>query len=245
VHIVDEEGRQRVLCGVNRSGLEYDKAGNGISEEEIAFICQEWKAEIIRLPFNQEWMSHDKAYANFVDEVIRWVWRNGAYAVLDLQWENTTVKIPPIPNEDAIGLWRSIAERYKDEPAVLYDIHNEAHDTSWPAWRARAIQIIEAIRAVHPRALIFVSGLDWAFDLRGWVKNLCPFPTSSTQLTCTLDAPKASGTTISAALRSAYQFLWVSSAVRKRTSCGEAACSTISPARDWDGWAGPGRIGPT
>ena len=33
---------------------------------------------------------------------------------------------------------------------------------------ARALRLIDAIRAVHAEALIFVSGVSWAFDLRGF-----------------------------------------------------------------------------
>jgi hypothetical protein len=173
--LVNEEGEMMVLRGVNRSGLEYDKQGNGMDKEEIDYICQVWKAQIIRIPFNQEWIITDTQYDNFLDQVISWIVANNAYVLLDLQWQNTQVKIPPIPNEEAVDMWKILAERYKENPAVLYDIHNEAHNTTWAAWRARAIEIIEGIRSVHSRALIFVSGLDWAYDIRGWGQNPLPY----------------------------------------------------------------------
>ena len=173
--IVDEEGNIRILRGVNRSGFDYDKSGAGISEDEIAYICSVWKAQIIRLPFNQDWIMRDPDYIVFFDKIIGWINKNGAYALLDLQWRNTAVKIPPIPDEEAIGMWQIIAEKYRDNPGVLYDIHNEPHDTTWQAWRERASQIIEAIQSVHPRALIFVGGMDWAYDLRGWGANPLPY----------------------------------------------------------------------
>ena len=173
--IVDENGTMMILRGVNRSGLEYDKNGTGISREEIDFICQDWKAQIIRIPFNQEWIMNDQAYNNFLDQVVGWIISNDAYVLLDLQWQNTTVQIPPIPDEEAIDMWKILAARYKNNSGVLYDIHNEAHDTSWEAWRARASEIIEGIRSVHDKALIFVSGLDWAYDLRGWGQQPLPY----------------------------------------------------------------------
>jgi endoglucanase len=173
--IVDEKGEQRILRGVNRSGFDYDKSGDGISEEEIAFICTQWKAQIIRYPFNQEWIMNDPAYVATLEKVIGWINTYGAYVLLDLQWRNTTVKIPPIPDEEAITMWRRLAEKFKNNPGVLFDIHNEPHDCSWAEWRARASQIIEAIRAVHPKALIFVGGLDWAYDLRGWENDPLPY----------------------------------------------------------------------
>lgn len=172
--IVDENDNSVILRGVNLPGMEWDKTGAGINESEINYICQVWKARIIRLPFNQEWILTDNAYNALFDKIIGWIVKNGAYVLLDLQWQDTSVKIPPIPNEQSISMWKILAERYKNNPAVLYDIHNEAHDTSWEAWRKRASEIIEGIRSVHPKALIFVSGLDWAYDLRGW--GLQPLP---------------------------------------------------------------------
>lgn len=173
--IVDEDGKVMILRGVNRSGLEYDKTGAGISQAEIQYIVKEWKAQIIRLPFNQDWIMRDANYVAYFKKVVSWITEAGAYVLLDLQWKNTTEKIPPIPDEEAVTMWKMVAERYKDNPAILFDIHNEAHDVSWDAWRQRAGQIIEAIQSVHPRALLFVSGLDWAYDLRGWGEAPLPY----------------------------------------------------------------------
>ncbi|MCP4411450.1 MAG: glycoside hydrolase family 5 protein, partial [Gammaproteobacteria bacterium] len=55
--------------------------------------------------------------------------------------------------------------------AVLYDIHNEAHDIDFLSWKSRAAEIIEAIQSVHPDALILVSGLNWASDLSDWAAS--------------------------------------------------------------------------
>jgi len=173
--IVNEQDEIMILRGVNRSGLEYNKSGEGISEAEIDFICSNWKAQIIRIPFNQDWINNDPDYVNFLDTVIGWIVDNDAYVMLDLQWENTDIRIPPIPNAQSVEMWKVLASRYKDNPGVLYDIHNEAHDTAWAAWRSRASEIIEGIQSVHDKALIFVCGLDWAYDLRGWGTNPLPY----------------------------------------------------------------------
>ncbi len=173
--IIDSDGNQVVLHGVNRSGLEYDKNGNGMSQTEFDYMCQNWQAKIIRIPFNQEWIMTDESYNNFLDEVIGWIKNNGAYIILDLQWQNTTVKIPRIPDTSAVTMWKKLALRYKDDPAILYDIHNEAHDVGFDEWRDRASQIIAGIRSVHAKALILVSGLNWANDIGVWARNPLPY----------------------------------------------------------------------
>lgn len=173
--IVDSDGKQVILHGVNRSGLEYDKKGNGMSQAEFDYICQNWQAKIIRIPFNQEWIMTDDAYNNFLDRVIGWIKNNGAYVILDLQWQNTTIKIPRIPDTSAVTMWKKLALRYKDDPAIVYDIHNEAHDVGLDEWRDGASQIITGIRSVHPKALILVSGLNWANDISGWAQHPLPY----------------------------------------------------------------------
>jgi aryl-phospho-beta-D-glucosidase BglC (GH1 family) len=133
-----------------------------------------------------------------LDRIIRWASASGAYTLLDLQWLDADKPfgpnrqfVPPLPNPSTPGLWTMLAQRYRDEPAVLFDIFNEPHDRMpddpYPLWRpdgiladpgARRVSmaewqpwarvLIDAIRAVHPESLIFVSGIHWGYDLRGF-----------------------------------------------------------------------------
>jgi hypothetical protein len=108
-----------------------------------------WRCNIIRLPFNQDWALHGNSshsaedYLASMDQVISWGASLGAYTILDLQWlDAETVygqikqkdgkpsdnHVPPTPNSESILLWRALAKRYRDETAVLFDILNEPHD---------------------------------------------------------------------------------------------------------------------
>jgi hypothetical protein len=102
-------------------------------------------------------------------------------------------RVPPLPDADTVELWQTLAGRYRDRPSVLFDLFNEPHtpmatdDTTllgvlpdgalWrlPArvvgmaeWQPWALRLIDAIRGVDPEAVLFVSGVSWAFDLRGF-----------------------------------------------------------------------------
>lgn len=204
-------GEARLLRGLNRSGLEYtdpDEEGfvsnAGISHQEIRWIAHEWKASILRLPFNQDFALRGRGrhsaevYLRDLDRVISWAARYGCYTLLDLQWLDADNPfgpnrqfVPPLPNPQTPELWRILAQRYRDEPAVLFDILNEPHDrealdpyrlwrpdgTRYPLthyrvsmteWQPWARLLVDTIRAEHPEALIFVSGVNWAYDLRGF-----------------------------------------------------------------------------
>jgi hypothetical protein len=102
-------------------------------------------------------------------------------------------RVPPLPDAGSIAVWRLLADRYRDRPSVLFDLFNEPHTpmatddgpllgvrpdgTLWklPArvvgmdeWQPWALRLLDEIRAVHPRSIVFVSGVRWAYDLRGF-----------------------------------------------------------------------------
>ncbi len=201
----------KLLRGLNRSGLEYtdpDEEGflsnAGISHFEIRWLAGEWKCNIIRLPVNQDFALRGRephgagVYLRDLDRVISWASRYGCYTLLDLQWLDADNPfgpnrqfVPPLPNPDSAWFWQTLARRYRDEPAVLFDILNEPNDrdlvdphrlwkpdgTQYPAlhrrvsmqeWKPWALTLIDAIRAEGSEALIFVSGTNWAYDLRGF-----------------------------------------------------------------------------
>ena len=215
-----DQMRPVLLRGINRSGFEYSEPGAEgflaaarITQDEIREIVQGWRANIIRLPFNQDWCLNGRgafsadAYLNSLDRVIAWAAEVEAYTILDLQWLDTETiygttenpvqgrtanHVSPAPNVDTLTLWRTLAARYRDEPAVIFDILNEPHDVladdphplnlagldgevtasdetrltarQWSRW---ASLLTAAIREIKPDGLIMVSGIDWAFDLSG------------------------------------------------------------------------------
>lgn len=228
--IVDAVTREPVrLRGVNRSGLEYAEpsagagvgsgavAGTGggfleaacLSRAEIEEIACGWGANVIRLPFTQDFVLRGRGaasaadYLDAIDQAIAWAADCGAYTLLDLQWLDATRvfgmngdftfnRVPPLPDGESGDVWAILAARYRDEPAVLFDLFNEPHDPMpddsadllavdeqgrvtrrWGRavrmehWRPWAKYLIDTIRAEHPSALIFVSGVRWAYDLRG------------------------------------------------------------------------------
>jgi aryl-phospho-beta-D-glucosidase BglC (GH1 family) len=103
---------------------------------------------------------------------------------------NFVAALPVLASGD---LWRQLAARYAGESAVLYDVFNEPHDAlpddaselrgmredgstfplesrrvSMAEWQPWARYLIAAIRGANPDALIFVSGVNWGYDLRGF-----------------------------------------------------------------------------
>src|SRR5262249_21148314 len=147
-----DTGAPLQLKGVNRSGLEYAEPGElgflhsaGITESELYEIIETWRCNVIRVPFNQDYVLHGRgrhsaeSYRLALDRIVGWAASMGAYTLLDLQWLDTDTifghlnngsenHIAPLPTERTIELWAILAERYQHEPAVLFDLYNEPHD---------------------------------------------------------------------------------------------------------------------
>ncbi len=75
----------------------------------------------------------------------------------------------PADRDLTVRLWQVLAQRYRDEPAVLgYDLLNEPiapyHDTQYLEPRLEPLlrRITEAIRAVDPNHLVFLTGGRWS-----------------------------------------------------------------------------------
>ena len=132
-------------------------------------------------------------YLEELDQLIEQAAASGAYTMLSLRrldddtafgttmgaaGEEKPNFLAPQPDYDAIGMWRILGERYADEPAVLYDLYSTPHPaladdltgmySEWDLWRLWTRLAIADLRRVHPRALCFVAGLDWATDLSGF-----------------------------------------------------------------------------
>lgn len=208
------------LRGVNRSGLEYTEpsaagflAAAEFKQDEIREIVVVWRSTVIRVPFNQDWALRGRSgrsaedYLASLDQVISWAAALGAYTILDLQWldaetvyghtvDQNGVETPnhvaPTPDADTIVLWQNLAKRYRDEPAVLFDLFNEPHDRlsgdSFPIhligpdgdvvesdssrvgpdeWVPWAERLVAEVRGIRPKGIVLVGGVDWAFDLGG------------------------------------------------------------------------------
>src|SRR3954469_132815 len=78
-----DTGDAVLLRGVNRSGMEYSEPGAAgflaaaqLTQDEICQIVSNWKANIIRLPFDQDWCLHGgrghsaEEYLACIDQVI-------------------------------------------------------------------------------------------------------------------------------------------------------------------------------
>lgn len=141
-----------------------------------------------------------------IDDLLAWVKANGMYLILDLHaapgGQGTDLAIsdrdPSKPSlwdsaenrRKTVALWRRLAERYADEPAIgAYDLINEPNwdfegpggghgceETTNAPLRSLMVEITAAIREVDERHMIVAEGNCWGNNYRGvmpaWDDNL-------------------------------------------------------------------------
>jgi endoglucanase len=162
--LVDASGHQVILRGVNRMGFEYSCVQNkGLFDAPLdqasVDAIKSWGANVVRLPLNEHcWLGIDgapngEAYRQGVEGYVDLLLSRDLYVILDLHWSAAgtapAASQAPMPNTDhSPAFWTSVAERFKGDDRVLFDLFNEpvpnrnqkdntddAARRSWLCWR--------------------------------------------------------------------------------------------------------------
>ena len=193
--LVNPAGQEVWLQGLNVPSLEWSVGGEQVHKSVLVGI-DEWKANVIRIPVKEQyWFGESqpdggKSYRDTVDQMITLAANRGAYVVLDLHRYRA-------PTAKFVTFWKDAAARYKNHPAVLFDLLNEPHDTSWEVWRNGGFvgdkktmdqaafltpeeraglngfesvgmqALLDAVRSTGARNIVVVGGLDYAYQLDG------------------------------------------------------------------------------
>jgi endoglucanase len=207
--LVDGAGRPMRLRGVNRSGTEYACVQgwglfDGATDAAAVGAIAAWKANVVRVPLNEScWLGVDGVKAQYggaayQQAIAAWVARlrqAGLAVILELHWAGpgTTPATgqQPMPNRARTPeLWRQVANAYKGDQGVVFDLFNEPfpdgnRDTpeAWRCWRdggtcagmgyeaAGMQELVTAVRGTGAANLILVGGVQYANSLTGWLAN--------------------------------------------------------------------------
>jgi hypothetical protein len=180
--LVTADGKAVWLQGLNVPMLGWAADGEHKTPFSVYIAIHDWKANAVRLPVQDKlWFGKGNpasadAYRKLVDDSIGIAAANGAYIILDLHRFLT-------PDQSCVDFWKDAAARYKNNPAVLFDVFNEPHDTSWDVWRnggsvpmkgnkppvqSVGMQaLVDAVRGTGANNIIVAGGLGYAYDLSG------------------------------------------------------------------------------
>lgn len=188
--LVNSNGQTVLLQGVNVPSLEWSAKGENVLRS-VKVAIDDWHANVIRLPVHDDfWFGRGKppkitsndadAYRKVIDDAIHMVSARGIYLILDLHKYHA-------PNDNATAFWQDAATRYKNNPAVLFDLLNEPTNISWELWRNGGMVplkpkdknaptefhspgmqgLLDTIRATGANNIIIAGGTGYAYNLSG------------------------------------------------------------------------------
>jgi endoglucanase len=153
--LVDGNGHEVRLLGVNRAGAEY-----ACTNEHLGFFAGPtgpraigamvaWGINAVRVPLNEQcWLGINGAparasaarYRAAIRAYVLRLHAAGLYVVLDLHWNapgraRASRQQPMADLDHAPAFWASVARAFRADPAVAFDLYNESHSISWQCWR--------------------------------------------------------------------------------------------------------------
>lgn len=213
--ILDGDGRLVILRGVNRSGTEYACIQgwgffDGPSDLASVQAISAWGANAVRIPMNEDcWLNINGAppaysgvhYQKAIATYVATVQAAGLVPILDLHWTGAgktmaTGQEPMLNRDHSVAFWQQVADAYKNNTGVLFDLHNEPYpdgnrDTpaAWDCWKngtnasngatcpgsgltyqaAGMQEVVNAVRATGATNPILLGGVQYSNALSGWL----------------------------------------------------------------------------
>jgi hypothetical protein len=205
------------LVGVNLCGCEWSAAGYGPSGgfggdmvQSVNAAVSTWKSNCLRVPLNQDfWFGYSNGssassttqstanqnkYRTYIDNVVNAASGKNVCVELDLHWSgkgswgsSVDAKQQNMPDDHSTDFWQDVATRYKNNPAVLFNLYNEPKDDSWSIWKNGGQSgsgfhtpghqsLVNTIRTTGANNVIIVGGLGWAYDMTGVAANALSDP---------------------------------------------------------------------
>src|SRR5580698_6156002 len=189
--VYDSAHVAHLFHGVDRPSLEWSSSGQFLSAADYMTMAG-WKANVVRISLNQDfWLpggsQYSAGYPAIVDQQVQWAEAAGLDVILDLHWSDkgdfgVTAAQQRMADAHSITFWSQVADRYKDDGRVLFELYNEPHDVPWNVWLnggpsgdgftvTGMQQLSDTVRQTGATNLVLIAGLDWAFDLSGVALN--------------------------------------------------------------------------
>ena len=219
--LVSSSGAPYRLLGVNRSGGEFSciqgrGMWDGPMDQASVTAMRSWNVRTVRVPLNEEcWLGTASvpsggvggaAYQQAVKDYVNLLVSNGINPILEMHWnygrytlfsagcwdDKATCQKPMPDARYAPSFWTGVANAFKGNDAVLFDLFNEPYPDwatlkldksgAWRCWRdggdcfgigyrvAGFQTLVDAVRATGATNVIVLGGLTYANDLSQWLR---------------------------------------------------------------------------
>lgn len=164
--LYDAKGKVLQLKGVSTHGIQWFP--QYVNKATFQTIRDDWGANVVRLAMytaeNGYCVSDDAKKAQLkkvVTDGVSYATELGLYVIID--WHVLNDRDPNLYKDQAIAFFKEMAQKYKDNNNVIYEICNEPNGgVSWSQIKAYATEVIKAIRQYDKDAIIIVGTPNWS-----------------------------------------------------------------------------------
>ena len=197
--------------GVDRAGSEYicDSSGtasvfDGPSDDASVAAMASWDINTVRVPLNEDcWLGingfpagtysaaqYQQAIVNYVNLLNS----HNLAVILDLHWngpgtQQSRGQLPLADADHAPAFWTSVANTFKNNSSVIFDLYNEPYVQSWSCWLngssaassspcsdvnfavAGMQTLVNTVRGTGATNILMLGGLAYSNDLSQWLQN--------------------------------------------------------------------------
>jgi endoglucanase len=159
----------------DREGANWQLSATGSAVLATLADPTRWKANVVRIPVNQQWFLEDEAYVLRVERLLDEANDRGLYAILDVQWEVgralepyhlNILELPTFGEGNTTeAFWLKASGRWQNRTNLLYDLINEPHGYGAETTAQAMQSLVNGIRQRTPDAVIIIGGPDWAHSV--------------------------------------------------------------------------------
>ena len=162
--IVDQYGNKFQLRGISTHGLAWFP--EYVNQDAFIYMRDEWKINTIRLAmYSDPNAGYNSSMHEKVKQGVEYAKNAGLYVIID--WHILSDGNPNIYKNSAIEFFREMANLYKDDVNIIYEICNEPNgDVQWERdIKPYANEVIREIRNIDKNAIIVVGTPTWSQDV--------------------------------------------------------------------------------
>lgn len=159
--LTNQNGYPIQLRGMSTHGIQWYEGC--ITDASLDTLTRDWGADILRVSmYIQEdgYQTNPSYFTALVKKFVDKATARGLYALIDFHM--LTPGDPNYNTSRAITFFTEMANTYKNNNNVLYEICNEPNGVSWAAIKSYAEQVIPVIRAIDNDAVIMVGTRAWS-----------------------------------------------------------------------------------
>lgn len=172
--ILNDKNEPMRLRGVNLISTNWGDKYKDWNPEAIKYATKNWHINVIRTRIYEHEFAENPAkfFLTLEEQIFKPARENGLYIIIH-PWfgENDS-----LPGSGGTKMWLAVANRYKNDPHIIYDLLAEPRDTTFDAVFESYTSLIPQIRSIAPSSLIMVTGLDWGRDINSYLDSPLPYP---------------------------------------------------------------------